>query len=129
MMPGPDLDMAAHEPLEVVAHEPPAVETLDALCSPSAKFIDVRLVKRHLWDCISEDDAQARAALPRPARAASSFQGLVERTAERMPEATAENLSVAVCFICALQLCNERGLELEADESRPLGDFSVVGPA
>ena len=59
----------------------------------------------------------------------TSFQDLVSRTVGRLPKGETENLSVAVCFICALHLCNEKGLELQVDKKRPLGDFDVVGKA
>uniref|UniRef100_A0A7S1WEU6 Condensin complex subunit 2 n=1 Tax=Alexandrium catenella TaxID=2925 RepID=A0A7S1WEU6_ALECA len=118
LMPGLDFDLA---------DRPQTVGSVDIGYSRNSKFVDVKLVKQHLWDCISEDIEEAR-ALPEPQKAASSFQGLVDRTVERLPKGETENLSVAVCFICALHLCNEKTLELEPHTSRPLGDFDVAGP-
>merc|ERR1712176_833297 len=89
------------------------------------KFVDVKLVKKHLWDCISEDIEDAK-TYGEDKKLKSSFQELVRRTVRRMPKAECENLSVAVCFICALHLCNEKGIELKIDEERTLGDFAVV---
>jgi len=113
-MPGIDFDLA---------DRPQTVGSTDIAYSRNSKFVDVKLVKHHLWDCISEDVEAAR-----PHQAKSSFQGLVDRTIERLPKAETENLSAAVCFICALHLCNEKGLELAPEASRPLGDFTVLGP-
>jgi len=113
-VPGLDFDLA---------DRPQTVGSTDIGYSRNSKFVDVKLVKKHLWDCINEDIEQAK-----PNKATSSFQGLVDRTVQKMPKTETENLSVAVCFICALHLCNEKGLELATDKSRPLGDFNVVGP-
>eukprot|EP00418_Pyrodinium_bahamense_P062655 CAMPEP_0179090420 /NCGR_PEP_ID=MMETSP0796-20121207/41251_1 /TAXON_ID=73915 /ORGANISM="Pyrodinium bahamense, Strain pbaha01" /LENGTH=768 /DNA_ID=CAMNT_0020787991 /DNA_START=60 /DNA_END=2366 /DNA_ORIENTATION=+ len=117
-MPGIDFDLV---------DQPATVGSTDIGYSRNSKFVDVKLVKKHLWDCISEDIAEAKAAA-KPRKAASSFQGLVDRTVQRLPKSETENLSVAVCFICALHLCNEKGLELAPEPSAPLGDFAVVGP-
>eukprot|EP00928_Gymnodinium_smaydae_P079221 TRINITY_DN63205_c0_g1_i1.p1 TRINITY_DN63205_c0_g1~~TRINITY_DN63205_c0_g1_i1.p1 ORF type:complete len:782 (-),score=230.73 TRINITY_DN63205_c0_g1_i1:132-2477(-) len=96
--------------------------------SRNSKFVDVKLVKKHLWDCMSHDIATIQAE-DEKAQTATSFQGLVHRIVQRMPKAECENLSVQVCFICALHLCNEKGLEFKTDPGRPLLDFDVVGPA
>lgn len=101
--------------------------------SRNSKFVDVKLVKKHLWDCISEDltgfaAEQEEAAGKKRLVANPSFQELVRRTIRRMPKGETDNLSAAVCFICALHLCNEKNLELATDPTRPMGDFAVVGP-
>jgi condensin complex subunit 2 len=93
--------------------------------SRNSKFVDVKLVKKLLWECINEDVGDAKAAGEKEAQ--SSFQGLVNRTCKRMPKTEMENLSIQVCFICALHLCNEKGLELKTDPEKPLLDFKVVG--
>jgi len=95
--------------------------------SRNSKFVDVKLVKKLLWECMSEDIGDAKAAGATEAEA--NFQGLVNRTSKRMPKSEMENLSIQVCFICALHLCNEKGLELKTDPSKPLRDFKVVGKA
>mmetsp|Transcript_123898 Transcript_123898/g.246613 ORF Transcript_123898/g.246613 Transcript_123898/m.246613 type:complete len:814 (-) Transcript_123898:98-2539(-) len=102
--------------------------TADAGQGIASKFVDVKRVKKHLWDCISDDLADARAMRRQSTDAEISFQGLVDRTVKRLPRGEVENLSPAVCFICALHLCNEKTLELMPNESEPLGDFKVVGP-
>merc|ERR1712217_128691 len=93
--------------------------------SRNSKFVDVKLVKKHLWECISEDVADVKAA--NKTKTASSFQGLMDRTVQRLPKVETENLSTAVCFICALHLCNEKDLELAPEPTKPLEDFAVVG--
>jgi len=57
----------------------------------------------------------------------SSFQGLVTRMLDRLPKSECENLSIQVCFICALHLCNEKGIEIQTDPEQPLLDFSITG--
>jgi len=94
----------------------------------ASKFVDVKRVKKHLWDCISDDLADARAMRRQSSDTEISFQGLVDRTVKRLPKGEVENLSPAVCFICALHLCNEKTLELVPNASEPLGDFKVMGP-
>jgi len=120
----PDLDMDLD-----LADRPATVGSVDIAYSRNSKFVDVKLVKKHLWDCISDDIADVQSKQGEGAQTFSSFQDLVDRTVQRMPKAETENLSVAVCFICALHLCNEKGLELKTDPERPKGDFTVVGPA
>merc|ERR1719330_920888 len=110
-----------------MADAPTTVGNTEINYSRNSKFVDVKLVKKHLWDCISEDMEVAKKD-PQVGQMSSSFQGLVDRTVKRLPKAETPNLSVAVCFICALHLCNEKGLELRTEASRPLGDFAVVGP-
>jgi hypothetical protein len=112
-----------------LAEQPNMVGSTEIGYSRNSKFVDVKLVKKHLWDCMSEDIEDAKAASKADSKKLvnTSFQDLVSRTVGRLPKGETENLSVAVCFICALHLCNEKGLELQTDKKRPLGDFDVVG--
>jgi len=107
--------------------QPNKVGSTDIAYSRNSKFVDVKLVKKHLWDCISDDIASVQAANP-DGQTASSFQGLIRRTVQKMPKSECENLSSQVCFICALHLCNEKNVELKTDPENLLGDFVVVGP-
>jgi len=92
--------------------------------SRNSKFVDVKSVKRHMWDCIQEDIHEAR-----PAKSASGFQDLLDRTVNKLSKTQVENLSIEVCFICTLHLCNEHTLELGAPaRQRPPHDFTVIGP-
>lgn len=109
--------------------QPELVGNIDIGYSRNSKFVDVKLVKKHLWDCISQDLTASKDGEKDPSGRSASFQSLVNRTVKRMPREDTENLSVAVCFICALHLCNEKGLELKPDPQKPMGDFAVVGPA
>merc|ERR1711904_359365 len=93
--------------------------------SRNSKFVDVKLVKKHLWDCISEDLVAAKSANKELME--TSFQGLVSRCVDRLPRSECDNLSVQVCFICVLHLCNEKGIEIQTDKEKPLLDFSVTG--
>jgi hypothetical protein len=105
--------------------KPNTVGSTDIGYSRNSKFVDVKLVKKHLWDCISEDLVEAKATDKEQME--TSFQGLVNRTLSRLPRSECENLSIQVCFICALHLCNEKGVEIKVGE--PLGDFTVTGKA
>lgn len=110
--------------------QPNTVGNTEIGYSRNSKFVDVKLVKKHLWDCISEDISAAQSENQGKNRvvANQSFQDLVRRTVRRMPKGETENLSVAVCFICALHLCNEKNLELAPEPTRLGGDFAIVGP-
>merc|ERR1712139_280496 len=91
--------------------KPATCGSTDIGYSRNSKFVDVKLVKKHLWDCISEDLASAKAS--KKEMMESSFQGLVTRCLDRLPKSECENLSIQVCFICALHLCNEKGIEIK----------------
>lgn len=114
----PDLDLD-------LVDRPKTVGDTEINYSRNSKFVDVKLVKKHLWDCINEDIEDLKELDKKETD--TSFQGLVDRCLRRLPKAETPNLSVAVCFICALHLCNEKGLELQVNAERPLGDFMVVG--
>jgi hypothetical protein len=107
-----------------LADKPTIVGSTDIGYSRNSKFVDVKLVKKHLWDCISEDLAEAKTA--NKEKMETSFQGLVTRCLSRLPRSECENLSIQVCFICALHLCNEKNVEIQLGDT-PLGNFTVVG--
>ena len=100
-----------------LAEQPNMVGSTEIGYSRNSKFVDVKLVKKHLWDCMSDDIEDAKMAGKADGKKLvnTSFQDLVSRTVGRLPKGETENLSVAVCFICALHLCNEKTLKLEAD--------------
>merc|ERR1719271_1892206 len=105
--------------------KPTTCGSTDIGYSRNSKFVDVKLVKKHLWDCISEDLVAAKSANKELME--TSFQGLVSRCVDRLPRSECDNLSVQVCFICVLHLCNEKGIEIQTDKEKPLLDFSVTG--
>lgn len=115
----PDLDLD-------LVDRPATVGDTEISYSRNSKFVDVKLVKKHLWDCINDEIEDAKADVDPVEKMDCSFQELVHRTLRRMPKTETPNLSVAVCFICALHLCNEKGLELEINPNVPFGDFNVV---
>jgi len=114
-----------------LAEAPTTAENIDIGYSRNSKFVDVKLVKKHLWNCIEQDISgleEQKGKTKDRQIANESFQDLVKRTVSKMPKGECENLSAAVCFICALHLCNEKNLELKTDPERPLGDFAIVAP-
>jgi len=104
-----------------LAEKPTSAENVDIGYSRNSKFVDVKLVKKHLWGCLEKDLVSKKKEGEK-----HSFQDLVSRTISAMPKGECENLSAAVCFICALHLCNEKNLELKTDPANPLGDFTIV---
>lgn len=126
---GDDFDGATGLELDFdLVDQPKTVSDNAIQYSRNSKFVDVKLVKKHLWDCISDDITRAKATGNGDQESEASFQQLINRTVQRMPKSECDNLSIQVCFICALHLCNEKGLELKVDPEKPLGDFSVLGP-
>jgi hypothetical protein len=112
-----------------LAEAPETAESIDIGYSRNSKFVDVKLVKKHLWSCIESDLEGLSSKKTKERQVANdSFQNIVTRTIAKMPKGECENLSVAVCFICALHLCNEKDLELEVNSEKPMGDFAVVAP-
>lgn len=103
--------------------KPTTVGNTEIGYSRNSKFVDVKLVKKHLWDCVSEELAEAKAA--QKGQMETSFQELINRMISRLPRSECENLSIQVCFICMLHLCNEKNVEIKLGEL--LGDFTVVG--
>jgi len=110
-----------------LADRPATVGSTDIGYSRNSKFVDVKLVKKILLDLIQEDIANAKRTEMK--EVIMGFQELVQRLVARMPKSEIDNLSVQVCFICALHLCNEYGLELQTPEDDLLGDFTVWGSA
>jgi len=108
-----------------MADKPTTCGSTDIGYSRNSKFVDVKLVKKHLYDCVTEDLAAAKSKNEELME--TSFQSLITRTCARLPRSEMENLSIQVCFICALHLCNEKGLELVTDKEKPLLDFMVTG--
>merc|ERR1719253_2423735 len=78
--------------------------------SRNSKFVDVKLVKKHLWDAISDELVSAKASNKELME--TSFQTIISRTIDKLPRSECENLSIQVCFICVLHLCNEKGIEI-----------------
>lgn len=107
-----------------LAEKPTSAENVDIGYSRNSKFVDVKLVKKHLWGCLEKDLASLKES--KASQATHSFQDLFSRTVSVMPKCDCENLSAAVCFICALHLGNENNLELKTDPANPLGDFAIV---
>merc|ERR1719335_1239992 len=92
-------------------------------------YVDVKKVKRTLWDVISggeerllqpqsgDPDWGWMESLPPPPGSGKSWRRVISMATQRLQASNdAENVSPAICFICTLHLCNENNLALE----RPL---------
>jgi len=123
-LPDDDFGMSSGLDLDFV-DKPATCGSTDIGFSRNSKFVDVKLVKKHLWDLISEELVSAKSDSKELME--TSFQGLVSRTLDRLPRSECENLSIQVCFICALHLCNEKGIEIVTDKDKPLLDFAITG--
>jgi len=127
MEPDMDGEFRVSDLREDSAEMPTSVNDVGIGYSRNSKFVDVKTVKKNLWDNMSADIERA-VAPSGSGKASTSFKKLCTRSVKRMSETECENLSAQVCFICVLHLCNEKGLELKLP-SDGSSDFSVVGPA
>ena len=81
----------------------------------ASKQVDVRVLKMLLWDAIQkavvagEEEEEERSTTMRQIR----FQDIIGGLPRGSPAGRVEDLSVALCFICVLHLCNEHGLALD----------------
>lgn len=125
----PALADAVHPPcVSGLVDQPATVAEARIGFTKRAKRVDVRRLKRELWDELSA------AVMPRSKEGDSeeggeqgegtpaSFQETVAHMAPRMPS----NVTVPFYFICALHLANEHGLALE---SQGMGDFVIAADA
>lgn len=119
---GDDIGLTSGFDMDFV-DKPATVGSTDIGYSRNSKFVDVKLVKKVLMECLDQDMADAKTENKETMEI--SFQALVRRCCDKLPKSEMENLSVQVCFICCLHLCNEKGFEIKMGE--PLQDFSVVG--
>ena len=92
--------------------------------------VDIKALKNDVWELLRDTKSAAppKGKAKEEAVAADvSFQGIVGRLPERVPESKLPDCSFAYCFICLLHLANEKGLEIEGVET--MDDLRVTGNA
>jgi condensin complex subunit 2 len=89
---------------ELVA-APQRVEKVQLAYARSAKQVDVRALKALMWENITSmaDDSHR-----------VSMHDVIKRVMKGNAAGRVEDLSMHLCFICVLHLCNEHGLALSA---------------
>eukprot|EP01116_Phalansterium_solitarium_P021721 TRINITY_DN6884_c0_g2_i9.p1 TRINITY_DN6884_c0_g2~~TRINITY_DN6884_c0_g2_i9.p1 ORF type:complete len:775 (+),score=240.75 TRINITY_DN6884_c0_g2_i9:22-2325(+) len=104
---------------------PRKIEKIRVNYAKSAKFVDVRALKETIWtelrdrpapsdsqESLESDDEDEVAAVP-----TKTFTTLLNNLPEKVSPDAISNISVPFCFICLLHLANERGLEIDQDQS------------
>ena len=89
---------------ELVA-APQRVEKVQLAYARSAKQVDVRALKALMWENVTTMADDSRCV---------SMHDVIARVMKGNAAGRVEDLSMHLCFICVLHLCNEHGLALSA---------------
>ena len=122
---------AAHDAAPLPSHElellaqPSRVEKIEIGYAKVAKQVDISALKRGLWELLADGPSTADPATLRMASEAS-FQDVVARLPEKIPEQKLPDISIAYNFICLLHLANEKGLEITGQPD--MADLHVSQP-
>ena len=112
------------EAFELIA-QPTRVQKVEIGYAKVAKQVDVGALKRSLWELLADEPSSAEPSARRMTSEAS-FQEIVARLPEKIPEQKLPDLSIAYNFICLLHLANEKGLEIVGQPD--LKDLRVKQP-
>uniref|UniRef100_A0A8C5IEE1 Condensin complex subunit 2 n=1 Tax=Junco hyemalis TaxID=40217 RepID=A0A8C5IEE1_JUNHY len=114
--------------LELIA-EPPKVRKIPIPYAKTAKRMDMRRLKRNMWELLTEqgeqEEEEAGEGTDVKVAGEKSLSGLIKDLRHRLPPTMASELSVPLAFISLLHLANEKNLELEGTED--LSDVLVRG--
>ena len=117
---------AADGAMDAVGYElvsaPAMVPTSTLGCAQTAKRVDVKALKECIWGLIQEMTGGRQGGVV-------GFQAVMEGLQGRYPAGHLAAVSVSYCFICALHLCNEHGLTLEAVEGDEEGEQRSIASA
>ncbi|XP_028391090.1 condensin complex subunit 2-like [Dendronephthya gigantea] len=115
--------------------QPNKVQKIDIAYSKTAKKIDVKKVKRAMWDIISSTSSNAdkenmpentvaedlaKKSVTKPCNFTDLFHTMPNKISKQM----AKNLSIPIAFVCLLHLANEKNLKLEGHAS--MDDFVIT---
>ena len=108
--------------------QPTRVEKIEIGYAKVAKQVDISALKRSLWELLSDEQegGAGRAGAGAP-ETSVSFQAVVSRLPEKIPEQKLPDISIAYNFICLLHLANEKGLEITGQDD--FADMRVTQPA
>jgi len=96
------------------------VEKVDVGYATTAKNVDVKRLKKDLWEEL-QSHKSVNPQASSPTSAAVSFSGTVDKLEAAQRQ---DDVSTAYYFICLLHLANEKGLKIEGQEN--LRDMWVV---
>ena len=87
--------------------------------------MDIKGLKHDVWDLLCEAGGEAGVEAGGEAAKGKeeagvegevSFQSVLGKLHEKVPEQALPDVSFAYCFICLLHLANEKGLSIEGSE-------------
>ncbi|XP_059346818.1 condensin complex subunit 2 isoform X1 [Ammospiza nelsoni] len=113
--------------LELIA-EPPKVHKIPIQYARTAKRMDMRRLKRNMWELLTEqgeEEEEAREGTDVKVAGEKSLSDLIKDLRHRLPPTMATELSVPLAFVSLLHLANEKNLKLESTEE--LSDILVRG--
>ncbi|KAL9823300.1 condensin complex subunit 2 isoform 2-T2 [Geothlypis trichas] len=113
--------------LELIA-EPPKVQKIPIQYARTAKRMDMRRLKRNMWELLTEQgEEQEEAGEGADVKVAGekNLSELIRDLRHRLPPTMATDLSVPLAFVSLLHLANEKNLKLESTED--LSDILVRG--
>ncbi|XP_039558593.1 condensin complex subunit 2 isoform X3 [Passer montanus] len=103
--------------LELIA-EPHKIHKIPIQYARTAKRMDMRRLKRNMWELLTEQGEGEEAEEGTDAKVAGEkmLSDLIKDLQPRLPPTMATNLSVPLAFLCLLHLANEKNLKLESTE-------------
>uniref|UniRef100_A0A8C3R2V3 Condensin complex subunit 2 n=1 Tax=Cyanoderma ruficeps TaxID=181631 RepID=A0A8C3R2V3_9PASS len=104
----------------VIPDSLPQIHKIPIQYARTAKRMDMRRLKRNMWELLTGIPLGAGMGNPR----SSAFLPAPIPFSHRLPPAMATNLSVPLAFVCLLHLANEKNLRLESTED--LSDILVT---
>uniref|UniRef100_A0A8C3MS16 Condensin complex subunit 2 n=2 Tax=Geospiza parvula TaxID=87175 RepID=A0A8C3MS16_GEOPR len=113
--------------LELIA-EPPKVHKIPILYARTAKRMDMRRLKRNMWELLTEqgeEEEEAGEGTDVKVAGEKNLSDLIKDLRHRLPPTMATDLSVPLAFVSLLHLANEKNLKLESTED--LSDILVRG--
>ncbi|KAI2796175.1 hypothetical protein BLOT_015987 [Blomia tropicalis] len=107
-------------------------EALDVDYAKVSKKIDIKRIKRGMWEIIEQestvtvpmvDDSQS-SPIPGPSSQSRTitFSKLRKSLPNKLGPNQSEGVNVAASFVALLHLCNEKGMELSAEDT---SDFKI----
>ncbi|XP_068891515.1 condensin complex subunit 2 isoform X1 [Aphelocoma coerulescens] len=119
-------DITTYGELTLIA-EPQKINRIAIQYARTAKKMDMRRLKRNMWELLTGAEGEAEGAGEGPDTAAVAgekvLSDITKELLHRLPPAMATNLSVPLAFVCLLHLANEKNLKLQSMED--LSDILV----
>uniref|UniRef100_A0A8C0BFZ0 Condensin complex subunit 2 n=1 Tax=Buteo japonicus TaxID=224669 RepID=A0A8C0BFZ0_9AVES len=121
-----NVDVTMYGELNLIA-EPQKVNKIAIQYAKTAKKMDMKRLKKNMWDILSKGEKKERVAEVSMEDAEKEedtsmvagekvFSSITKELLHRLPSVMANNLSVPLAFACLLHLANEKNLKLEGTE-------------